>query len=167
MKNDLFFYDLFFFLSFFLSFRNKWSMVSIFFKKKVLCTHAYTLIANYYCYYYYYSPFLPAVAGVWWWQLGEYTFFFFSFSLLYRKLAVLQVFIAYSEQIVERKAKGMREVHSTCVVRHCRSISTVEKEKREKEKAILVYILVSSIIHTWLFTSRARSFQSYYCSIVD
>jgi ABC-type multidrug transport system fused ATPase/permease subunit len=56
-------------------------------------------------------------------------FFFFCFyssSFLHSRFAVLRIFIACREQIVERTATGMREIRSTCATRHCRSVCAVE-----------------------------------------
>jgi hypothetical protein len=52
----------------------------------------------------------------------------------YRRFAVLLVFVACREQIVEGNAKRMRETRSTCAARHCRVVCAAEKEKREEKK---------------------------------
>ena len=73
--------------------------------------------------------------------------------------------VHYSERSDGRERRRIKETCCTCAARHWRSVcadgkknkSKNEKQKEKRKKAILVYMLVSSIIHAWLFTSRART----------
>jgi hypothetical protein len=72
----------------------------------------------------------------------HFFFYFFSFSLLHSRFAVLHAFIACREQIVEKNGKEKFIAHVLLVIAGVSALL-----RRRREKAILACMLVSSIIH--------------------